>query len=62
MTCTRQTRHVLALRQGRWEIAVKGLVVGVLQLARAEEVKAVLVREETLVVAVEAEVAAAADV
>lgn len=50
---------MLALRRGRCEIAVKALAVVVLQLVRAEEMEAVLVREETLVVAVEAEVAAA---
>lgn len=51
---------MLVLRRGRMEIAVKALVVVVLQLVRAEEMEAVLVQEETLVVAVEAKVATAA--
>lgn len=55
MACTLETLHVLILRQGRRVTAVRVLVVGVLQLARAEEVGP---REDALVallVAAEAE-------
>lgn len=53
---------MLISRQGQWGTALKVLVVELLEPARAEEVEAVLVREETPVAVAPAEAAAAAEV
>ena len=53
---------MLVSRQGQWGTALKVLVVEPLEPARAEEVEAVLVREEALVPVAAAEAAAAVEV